>query len=417
MNSTDTGTSGVGYFPYPAEWLDAESEEIARSVSRWVRTECIEKRLEYREQFEHQMSALKILAGEIGLHRLMWPEAMGGVGFPLPDAASALARAYEEIGRGDPAIGYVSAAAMAVAAAILQEEDVPPALIEDLASLFCGDDPVTAPLALIPPGLGADGRTARPFISGREVAAELSREDNGWCLRGKVARPVNSGYTASRFAVFAAAPDGIVLVIIPSDSQGVKKGDPLKTTGLLASVNCDVDFDGVPVADHQVLKGGERLYRRLIPWLTLLTGALAVGSATDVYGLVKDWADSRVIKGKGLLKENPMDAAVLAQVAMDIVTARILIHSQARAVARPAGFGLKGAEDLTVFSESISVRVFDCCMHAVNRAMEMMGSAGYAKEWHVEKHWRDIKTMQVLLGGRTPVEMDVARHYYGSSTI
>ncbi|HDM32356.1 MAG TPA: acyl-CoA dehydrogenase, partial [Deltaproteobacteria bacterium] len=80
-------------------------------------------------------------------------------------------------------------------------------------------------------------------------------------------------------------------------------------------------------------------------------------------------------------------------------------------------FGLKGGYDLFVLAESVLVGVLDACNHAINRAMELMGSAGYSKEWNVEKHWRDLKTMQVYLGGRTPFEMDVARAYYGSSGI
>jgi len=44
-----------------------------------------------------------------------------------------------------------------------------------------------------------------------------------------------------------------------------------------------------------------------------------------------------------------------------------------------------------------------------------MGSAGYAKEWHVEKHWRDIKTIQSYLcgvGAEAPIKLDLARFFY-----
>ena len=93
------------------------------------------------------------------------------------------------------------------------------------------------------------------------------------------------------------------------------------------------------------------------------------------------------------------------------------MHSLARAIAKPGAFGIKAADDLFTLGQSVSTKVLDSCIHAINRAMELMGAAGYAKEWNVEKHWRDLKTMQTYLGGRVPVEMDVARYYYGSMSI
>jgi len=112
-----------------------------------------------------------------------------------------------------------------------------------------------------------------------------------------------------------------------------------------------------------------------------------------------------------------MDAAVLAQVSMDILMSRTAVHSLGRAVACPEDFGITSSDDLAAFAATVRVMVIDQVMHAVNRAIEMMGSAGYAKEWNIEKHWRDIKTLQSVLGGRIPVEMDVARTYYGSVNV
>ena len=47
--------------------------------------------------------------------------------------------------------------------------------------------------------------------------------------------------------------------------------------------------------------------------------------------------------------------------------------------------------------------------------MELMGSAGYAREWHLERYWRDVKSVQSCLGGRVLSGMHVARHYFGST--
>jgi butyryl-CoA dehydrogenase len=47
-----------------------------------------------------------------------------------------------------------------------------------------------------------------------------------------------------------------------------------------------------------------------------------------------------------------------------------------------------------------------------NRAMELMGSYGYMREFDVEKYWRDCKEIQLWLGGAQLGRLDVARGYY-----
>lgn len=413
---TPRAGSTTGHFPYPGEWLGPESEEIAKSIAKWADSEVISKRLEFREDFGHQMRSLTILATDIGLHRLIWPEEMGGVGFSIPEASSTLVRAYEEIGRADPGIGYISAMNMALAATLIEDKKVAKGIKNDIGSAFCNSGEVKL-FSLILPGLAGVGTKPRNIISGREPQADIKKDGDIWILNAKQARPLNSGYDAYMYGVIASKPNGFILALVPGGAAGVKRGEPLKTSGLLASRNADVDFKNVKVPAKSVISIDEETYKMLITWIGLLSCAIAVGSVMDVYRLVKDWANNRVIKGKGLLKENPMDAAVLAQVAMDIISSRLLVHSLARAIAQPVAFGLGGVNDFFILAESVSVRVLDFCNHAINRAMEMMGSAGYAKEWNVEKHWRDIKTMQVYFGGRTPVEMDVAKAYYGSKSI
>ena len=47
-----------------------------------------------------------------------------------------------------------------------------------------------------------------------------------------------------------------------------------------------------------------------------------------------------------------------------------------------------------------------------NRAMELMGSYGYVREYHVEKYLRDNKIIQLWRGGGQPESLDGAQAYY-----
>jgi alkylation response protein AidB-like acyl-CoA dehydrogenase len=72
-------------------------------------------------------------------------------------------------------------------------------------------------------------------------------------------------------------------------------------------------------------------------------------------------------------------------------------------------------QNVYTLAQIVGNRVQQGALRAVNRGLELMGSAGYAREWHAEKHWRDIKTIQSYLcggGAEVPIKMDTARFFY-----
>ncbi|MEM1670895.1 MAG: hypothetical protein QXU31_02100 [Archaeoglobaceae archaeon] len=45
--------------------------------------------------------------------------------------------------------------------------------------------------------------------------------------------------------------------------------------------------------------------------------------------------------------------------------------------------------------------------------MNLLAHYGIDRNFDVEKHWRDVKIIQLWMGGRQLCQMDVARHFYG----
>jgi alkylation response protein AidB-like acyl-CoA dehydrogenase len=155
-------------------------------------------------------------------------------------------------------------------------------------------------------------------------------------------------------------------------------------------------------------------------WLNLLLGGVSVGAGINFFEMVSDWSDIRVIKGGTPLKENPLCASVLADVAEEIMLAKLLLYDLAQIISKPEEWGDNNIERTFTLAEMIGARAQQGVMRAINRGLELMGSAGYSKEWHVEKHWRDVKTIQSLLCGvaaEAPVKMDTARFFYSCTEI
>lgn len=148
----------------------------------------------------------------------------------------------------------------------------------------------------------------------------------------------------------------------------------------------------------------------LRPWLQLLCCASAVGGLAGAFEIVADWGDNRVIKGRGQrFRDNPLAAAVMAEVAQRATVCRLLTLDLARMVA--AG---TDADELRSASLCVAHHVLPCAAAALDRALELMGSAGYATEWNLERHWRDVRTLHALLGADVLARGELARHFYGS---
>jgi alkylation response protein AidB-like acyl-CoA dehydrogenase len=405
-------------FVYPKELVDEESMRVIHLVRQWADKEIIAHRQEYRENYEKLfIDKRKTLNLTIGLQRLTLPEEHGGFGWNNPASTPGIVSVLTEIGRADAAIGVVSAVKCVVFAAISMAPHLDKELCDALAPIYCADELKTPSLIL--PSSGRVGEDT-PTFWGRSIAAKVEPDGEGYAMKGKNLRPINSGAVADLFCVVCADPLGRPCVaLVPGDDPRVVRGKPLLETGLNACGNAEVTFDGVRIPQSYVV-AREGVVEQVYTWLNLLLGGVSVGAGMNFFEIISDWAETRTIKGGGVMKENPLCASVLADVAEEIFTARLLLYNLAHIMSKPDDWGYSGSQRIYTYGQIIGSQVQSKILRAINRGMELMGSAGYSKEWHVEKHWRDIKTIQSYLcgvGAEVPVKMDAARFFFDCKEI
>lgn len=405
-------------FVYPKALVDEESKRVIHLVRQWADKEIIANRQEYRENYEKLfVEKRKTLNLTIGLQRLTLPEESGGFGWNNPASTPGVVSVLTEIGRADAAIGVVSAIKCVVFAATTLLPQLDQAVCDILAPIYCADELKTPSLIL--PGAG-DVNKETPVFLGRSILAKVEPDGEGYAVTGKNLRPINSGAVADLFCVVCADPLGRpCAALIPGDNKNIERGKPIKETGLNASANCDVSFNRVRIPQLYLI-ARDGVVEQIYTWLNLLLGGVSVGAGMNFFEIVSDWAETRTIKGGTMLKENPLCASVLADVADEIFTARLLLYSLADIMSKPDDWGYSGSQRVYTFSQIIGSQVQQKIMRAINRGMELMGSAGYSKEWHVEKHWRDVKTIQSYLcgvGAEAPVKMDTARFFFDCTQI
>ncbi len=398
-------------FPYPKERLGDMDVALATNIKRWAENEVINKRLEFKEDYDKLLSpAWKTLALDLGLQKMVWPEACGGDEHTGGDAAYTMVAALEQIGRGDAGLGFLLANTFTIQSTMALGANLKKDLCAAFADLFGGKKPVIASLILSTFGdLGASNGEFR----GKALQCSAKQSDKNWVISGENVRPIGSGGVADVFGVMCSVEgsDEPAFILVPGNAKGVSRGDVFLKTGLAASLNANITFDKVKVPAAYCAWQGAAGFQDMMSWLFLGMSAVAVGCQLATYDIIKKWGDNRVIKGD-TFKENPLTAALMAEIVTEASTSRMLTYQLAGMLAQPEIFGAAGEDSNYTTATMIVHRVMLQGMKATHSCMELMASAGYAKEWQLERYWRDIKTMQMHLGAYEIAKMDIARHFY-----
>lgn len=394
-----------GEFPVPADRVSETAEMLSRSVARWAETEVIPHRTARRESWEDLLEpALRSLLDGVGLRQLvLGPD---GPAVAEHELGAALALALEGVGRADTGLAVLLASTLAV----------------HVAAGRCGSDEAkrlllgargTGLVSIVLPGYGEPS----PGLAG--LAAQVSAERHGetWVLTADRARPQCASRDAALFAVVCDVGSEPGVVLVPAGSPGLTRHAAVRKTGLAASRNGDVTFDGVEVGEALVLGRGGASCVALAAWYQLGCAAAVVGAQLAAWEILRDWVAIRPIKGRGgLLRDNSLAAALLGEIGAGVATSRLLLLDLATLLGSPGPFGEGGAgsKSASATAAAVARAVLRTAMDGLDGTLELMGSAGYATEWNVERCWRDIRTLTAHLGPEPHVQVEMARHYFGS---
>ena len=399
-------------FPIPTHWLDDEAAILADAVGRWAERDVIGKRHALGEDVDRlHAPALQTLLVDVGLRDFLWPEA--------GDAGETSARAtlnavvLEQVGRADTGLGVALACTWAL------QRVVPPELAPRLGERG-------ALSALVLPAYGGQRAGEEPTKGSRAVCAErrepsdgfhglraqvaATADGEGWQLSGRDVRPLLHGVRAAWFGVACAIDGAPTVLAVPGNAKGLARGPALRQTGLNACPNADLTFRKVAAGAEQRLFSGDAAYRELLAWLYLGCAATAGGTLLETWRILDDWADSRVIKGKGQpFKDNPLVASLLGDLGERVAVSRTLVY----ALAQHLDTGEAGAEATLALATACARTVLRNAMDTLDVGMELMASAGYATEWSLERYWRDVQTLSNQLLLETAGRTDMARFFFG----
>jgi alkylation response protein AidB-like acyl-CoA dehydrogenase len=254
----------------------------------------------------------------------------------------------------------------------------------------------------------ADAGSDAAALSTRAV-----RGRDGYVLTGAKAW-VTHGGIADYYTVMARTSDdgprGISCFLVPGDSPGVSFGAPERKMGLSASPTRVVNLDGVRVpAGHLIGAEGQGFTIALAALDSGRLGisACATGLAQAAVDAAMTYAMQREQFGKPIIDHQGV-GFMLADMTAAVDSARATYLAAARR--RDAGLPYTRAASIAKLIAT------DNAMRVTTDAVQVLGGAGYTRDFPVERYFREAKVMQILEGTNQIQRLVISRQLVRSAT-
>jgi alkylation response protein AidB-like acyl-CoA dehydrogenase len=236
------------------------------------------------------------------------------------------------------------------------------------------------------------------------------RDGNDYVINGAKAWTTHGG-AADFYKVMARTGDdggrGISCFLVPADTPGLSADAPEDKMGLNSSPTATMLFEDVRIpAERRLGKEGQGLPIALagLDSGRLGIAAVATGVAQAALDVAVGYAKQRQTFGRPIIDHQGL-AFVLADMAAAVESARAtyLYAARLRDAGRP-------------FSRQASIAKMvatDNAMRVTTDAVQVLGGAGYTRDFPVERYMRETKVMQIFEGTnqiqRLVISRDLAR--------
>jgi alkylation response protein AidB-like acyl-CoA dehydrogenase len=329
--------------------------------------------------------------GRAGLLTLPYPEEFGGGGQPYEIYLQVL----EEIGAAWASVGVgVSVHALSCFPLFAYGTDeqrarwLPDLLSGERLGAYC----------LSEAHAGSDPAAMR---------AKAVRDGGSYVLNGAKAWTTHGG-KADFYTVMARTSAeksrGISCFHVPADTPGLEFDAPEDKMGLMGSTTATVRLvDARVPADHLIGHEGQGLSIALagLDAGRLGIAAVATGLAQGALDAAVAYAKEREAFGKAIIDHQGL-AFVLADMAAAVESSRATYLSAARLKDAGRPYGREASIAKLVAT--------DGAMKVTTDAVQVLGGAGYTRDFPVERFMREAKVMQIFEGTNQIQRLVISRH-------
>jgi len=329
---------------------------------------------------------------ELGLFGLSIDPEHGGLGLTMDEEA----RVAIELGRTTPAFRSAFGTNVGIGSQGLVMAGTPEQKAAWLPRIASGE--IITSFALTEPDVGSDSGS---------VTTRAVRDGDVYRLSG-TKRYITNADRADLFTVMARTGEesgarGVSAFLVPRDLPGVSVGPPEKKMGQKGAKVADVVFDGVPVpAANRLGAEGEgfRIAMRVLYRGRLHIAAVCVGVAERLIADAVAYAAERRQFGKPIA-EHQLIQAMIADSKTEALAARALVLDTA--VKKDAG------DDVILESAAAKYFASEMVGRVADRAVQILGGAGYIADYGVERLYRDVRLFRIYEGTSQIQQLIIAR--------
>lgn len=419
----------TGPDPFSKKITQSPVEPYIRGIIRnWADNYVMPTRGSFDEDWkDHALieQAVKSLIAQKGFQKALFPAEFGGWNLGQSDSPATFAGwLLEEVSRADSGICMSLVLCFWPLVMITVKPHVNRRLCEEFAPMFLTDaEPRFAAVAMTEPQGGCDIENV-DLLHGKTIRTTAVLDGDQWVINGHKLWPSNTGGLADLMGVVCTTNPGsdderdIAYIYVPSDTPGVSQGNPYEKAGMAADKNSDVWFEDVRVPSWYRAWGPglDALYFREVLALGGLACQVCTGVMMNVYEILYNFCSMKTLNGK-VLKEHDAIAAALSEIVTAVEICRAAGFRLASLLDRPDLYGPRWSPEIIARSRSQKMFVTDICLRECERAMEIMGAYGADREWDIEKHWRDLKIVQLFEGGKQLCQMESARYFFDCKTL
>jgi alkylation response protein AidB-like acyl-CoA dehydrogenase len=405
----------------PDQYLDVfltKEDFMMRDMIRsFVNKEIMPVRQQIDDDKDHVI-VHRILQGltDLGNQRAAFPPDYGGMGAHSFVTAAVL---HEELSRGDS--GICTAQGVTGWAWIPAIAANNKTVLDRFAPEFCGREMKLGCFAMTEPGglHGGGGCDIENLdLHGTKIRTIARLEGDEWVINGQKMWASNEGVADLYCIVCTTDPnlgdEGIALIYVPKGTKGMTFGQNENKVGMAADKNHPMFLENVRVPKEWRTAGpgkdAELLHNNLVVG-RIVTAASATGQAQAAFETVLKYTGDRIVANKPI-RQHSIAAGMLAEMAIGIETARWSYLAAAWMYDHPERYGAPTSNYILSRGSIAKMHACDVAVSVTNKAMELMGSFGYVREYDVEKYWRDCKIIQLWEGGAQLGRLDVCRGYY-----
>ncbi len=248
--------------------------------------------------------------------------------------------------------------------------------------------------------------------AGSDTAAMKTRarpDGDDWVLNGQKSWITNAGVSEYYTVLAVTDPDGrrganVSAFVVEKSDPGFTFGEKERKLGIKGSPTRELHFEDCRIPGDRLvgdLGDGLKIALRTLDHTRVTIGAQAVGIAQGALDAAVDYVKERRQFGKAIAEFQGIQF-MLADMAMTLEAARQMVYVAAAKSER-------GDKDLPFFGAAAKCYASDVAMQITTDAVQLLGGAGYVKDFPLERMMRDAKITQIYEGTNQIQRLVMAR--------